>query len=356
MSTTHTILSSLQKHLTSNKARLKTLSGLITGVIREKTTNLRDLSRHQESEATDHSDYRKLQRFFKEWKFSWEETAKLTLDKVPKPPEGYVLSIDRTNWKFGRTHINILTIGIVVGKVSIPLVWMTLPQETKRGNSNTEQRIDLMERLLKVLPAKDIHSINMDREFCGYEWLYWLNNRKITFVLRLRKNTKVAGKDAKLYSSTKKAKTYQKKEVFGMNLYFACKYITKGRADYLYVVSNNLDPIEALETYKKRWSIEVLFGHLKKKGFNLESTHMKAAEKIDKLIAVLALAFLFTVGWGILMKENSTLNAHDKRKSTFRLALDMLQSTLNEPSKHKGRLEEFGKWISSDLKPQFFVV
>jgi len=228
MSTTHTILASLQNHLTSNKARLKTLSGLITGVIREKTVNLRDLSRHQISDATDQSHYRTLQRFFKDWEFSWEEMAKLTLSKVPKPAEGYVLSMDRTNWKFGKAHINILTIGIVVGKVSIPLAWSTLPQTTKRGNSNTEQRIELMDKVLKVLSVEDIHSLNMDREFCGYEWLSWLDNRELTFVLRLRKNTKVDGKDAKLYSSTKKSKTYQKREVFGMKLYFACKYITKG--------------------------------------------------------------------------------------------------------------------------------
>jgi len=121
-------------------------------------------------------------------------------------------------------------------------------------------------------------------------------------------------------------------------------------------VSNRLAPIDALETYKKRWSIEVLFGHLKKKGFNLESTHMKASEKIDKLIAVLALSFLFTVGWGILMKENNTLNAHDKRKSTFRLALDMLQSMLESPSKYKDKLSQFNDWITSDLKPSIFVV
>jgi len=128
------------------------------------------------------------------------------------------------------------------------------------------------------------------------------------------------------------------------------------KTDYLYVVSNHLEPIEALETYKKRWSIEVLFGHLKKKGFNLESTHMKAAEKIDKLIAVLALSFLFTVGWGILLKENGDLNAHDKRKSTFRLALDLLQSMFEKPNKYKDKLSQFNTWIRSDLNPQFFVV
>jgi hypothetical protein len=34
--------------------------------------------------------------------------------------------MDRTNWKFGRSHINFLV--IVVGHVSIPIIWAILPQ------------------------------------------------------------------------------------------------------------------------------------------------------------------------------------------------------------------------------------
>ncbi len=356
MTTNHAILIKLKSHLNLNKSRLKVLTGLIIGVIGIRDVNLVKLACYQESDATDESQYRKLQRFFKLWCFSWEEVAKLTLSKIPKPRQGYVLSMDRTNWKFGKRHINILTVGIVVGKVSIPLVWTTLAQTTKRGNSNTHQRIALMKKVLKVLAVEDIYALTMDREFNGYQWLKWLNNKKTTWVLRLRKDTHINGKSAKFYSSTRKDKHAKKKSVFGLPLYFGCKSIKKGRADFLYVVSNNLTPNDALETYKKRWSIEVLFGHLKKKGFNFENTHMSDKKKIDKLMAVLTLAFLFTIGWGILLKEQNLLNAHQKRKSTFRLALDLIQSMFRKPNKHKEKIELFHQWVASDLNPQIFVV
>jgi len=356
MSSDLTLFESLKKHLSSHKARIKVLSFLIIGVIRIRDVNLVKLTSYQDSAATDESQYRKLQRFFKEWEYDWKEVAQLTLSKIPKPPEGYTLNMDRTNWKFGRTHINILTVGIVVGKVSIPLVWMTLPQTTKRGNSNARHRIALMNKVLKVIPAKDIYALTLDREFNGYSWLKWLNDKNISYVLRLRKNTKVNGKDAKSYRSSRKAKCYEKKEVFGLQLYFASKYITKGRASHLYAVSNTFTPLEALEVYKTRWSIEVLFGHLKKKGFNLENTHISQKKKMDKMVAVLALATLFTIGWGLIVREKYTLTAHQKRKSVFRLGLDLLNSMLVKPSKYKEKVAQFEDWVSSKLEPLVFVV
>jgi hypothetical protein len=38
--------------------------------------------------------------------------------------------MDRTNWKFGKANINILTVGISWRGTAIPLVWMLLD---KRG-------------------------------------------------------------------------------------------------------------------------------------------------------------------------------------------------------------------------------
>ena len=39
--------------------------------------------------------------------------SRLILHKIPRPPRGWVLSMNRTNWKYGKRHIIILTIGIV---------------------------------------------------------------------------------------------------------------------------------------------------------------------------------------------------------------------------------------------------
>ena len=52
------------------------------------------------------------------------------------------------------------------------------------------------------------------------------------------------------------------------------------------VVSNHLSGKEALKVYRKRWGIERLFGHLKRKGFDLEATHMTCPKKLEKLFAI----------------------------------------------------------------------
>jgi len=211
--------------------------------------------------------------------------------------------MDRTNWKHGKRHINILTIGVVINKIAIPIVWKVLPQATKRGNSNAQQRIKLFTELLKVMPAEDIYALTMDREFGGEQWLKWLDSKDIGYVVRIKKSILVNGKSAHKYPETKKGKKTKKTTyiVMGMPLFFANKVIqNKGRRDsHLYVVSNRFSGRDALALYRMRWGIEQLFSHLKKRGFDLEATHMTDASKLEKLFAIVSLAFLFVFfDWG----------------------------------------------------------
>lgn len=356
MSTNQHILTTLEASLNSNKARLKVLAGIILGIIKSRDVNLNTLASYQTSHAKHSSQHKKLYRFFLQWFIPWGDLIAFTLSRIPKPEEGYILSIDRTNWQFGTMHVNILTVGVVVGKAAIPLVWSTLPQTTKRGNSNANQRIELMSKLLKYLPVEEIHFLAMDREFHGKKWLKWLNNQNLIWVLRIKKSTLISGTSASNLGVSRVQDRYQREEVWGLPLYFGCKSILEGRDSHLYVVSNKFTPREALKAYQKRWAIEVLFGHLKKKGFNLENTHLCQADKMDRLIAVLALAFLFTVGWGLIVKEITTLDATEKRKSIFRLALDLMRSMLENPIYYKESMILFQQWLAHEIKPSIFVL
>ncbi len=58
--------------------------------------------------------------------------------------------------------------------------------------------------------------------------------------------------------------------------------------------------------------IEQVFSHFKKRGCDLETTHMTDASKIQKLFAVTTLAFLVSYGWGCQMKHEAPLNAAQK--------------------------------------------
>jgi hypothetical protein len=57
-----------------------------------------------------------------------------------------------------------------------------------------------------------------------------------------------------------------------------------------------------------------------------------------------------------LVKQQGSLNARQKRKSVFRLALDMLIEMFNNPERNKLIIKLFHEWIISDQEPLIFVV
>ena len=56
---------------------------------------------------------------------------------------------------------------------------------------------------------------------------------------------------------------------------------------------------KAIEIYRRRWEIETLFGCLKTRGFCLEETKITLPERVEKLVFILAIAFLWSYSIGI---------------------------------------------------------
>jgi len=194
------LLPTLNKGLSWNKARLKCLSLIVRSFIKNRTVNLTIAAACMTNGTRKESEYRKAQRFFEKFAMPLQDIGVFVLSRFPKPKKGWTLAMDRTNWKFGKTHINILTVGVVIEGIAIPIVWMVLPQTNKRGNSNTPQRIKVIKDVLKLMPANSIYVLTMDREFIGKLWLKWLDNQGVGFIVRLKKNHQVNGVSAEKYS------------------------------------------------------------------------------------------------------------------------------------------------------------
>ena len=93
--------------------------------------------------------------------------------------DGLVLSMDRTNWKFGEFNINILTPRHhLQGIIAVPLLFSLLD---KRGDSNWEERKDIIERFIRLFGHDCIDCLVADREFIGKEWIGWLNDNRIRY-------------------------------------------------------------------------------------------------------------------------------------------------------------------------------
>lgn len=355
----HNHLLSELSPLNLNLARLKCLILLLSGMLRHRTVNLTILATENLSGAKNESCYRRFQNFFLQSSLSITAVGGFILSKIPKPQQGWVLSMDRTNWKYGKRHINILTVGVIVNNIAIPIAWKVLPQKTKRGNSHTRHRKAIISKALRLMRAQDIYLLAMDREFGGSEWLKWLDMKGVGYVLRVKSNTVIGKKLAREYASTRNKKSgHLRQKVWGNDVFFACKTIQcKGRRDdKLYVISNRYSGKKALELYHLRWGIELLFSHLKKRGFNLEDTHMSEARKLEKLFALVSLAFLFSFAWGCELRSTRKQTKAMKRKSIFRLGLEDIIRLLNNPHLPREEREAFTDWLKSPYWSKIFIV
>jgi len=351
----------LANALDLNLARLKCLALLIAATMKHRSVNLVQLATTEDGRAcSNESRYRRFQDFFLRTRLCFCSVSRLILQRIPKPRNGYLLALDRTNWEFGHQTINFLVFAIVIGNVSIPIMWKVLPKKSKGGNSNQKQRITLMKKLLRIIPAKDIHALTMDREFVGKEWLSWLDEQGLTYVVRIKKNTSVGWRSAQEYASLPGKKSPARQDIFGLDLFFGSGPMKGSQKEKIMVVSNHLPGKEALKLYRKRWGIERLFGHLKRKGFDLEATHMTCPKKLEKLFAIVVIAFTYSFGWGChLRSQGDRASAQSKRKSLFRLGLEDLVRLFDHSFSDRLKKREqqrFKRWLESPGEPSIFLV
>ena len=150
-----------------NLARVKLISHIIIALCKVQTVTFEKLSNAFDTTTSSESSLRRIQRFIADYSLDSDLIARLIFSLLPKQ-DTLILSIDRTNWKFGQTNINIFMLGIVYKGVAFPLLFTMLD---KRGNSNSHERIELINRFIGLFGKDIIESIVADREFVGEQWL-----------------------------------------------------------------------------------------------------------------------------------------------------------------------------------------
>jgi hypothetical protein len=294
-----------------NKDRIDVLEKFISALIRSRSVNLQKVAESMEGKAKVESNYRRIQRLFKEQEIDYKITAQLLSTILPND-EKWVLTIDRTNWKLGKSNVNLLVLGVAYKGMAIPLLWKFLTIEEKidgeliergkRGNSNTQERKDMLESFIEIFGVEKIASLTADREFIGEEWFSWLKEKGIPFVIRLKSNTLIdenyfGSKDLKeLFTHTKEDEFYAfgKTKIFNTDLYLGGIKATKSKETLILASDHKMDE-ETIPTYQKRWEIETLFGALKSKGFNFEESKLTDGYKIEKLMAFLSISFVWSI-------------------------------------------------------------
>ena len=176
----------MQAHLVpvKNLARIKLLAFVLHALCIVQTVSLHKIASAMPTGVEHDSNLRRLQRFLAGYALNLDLIAKVIFALLPVKT-GLVLSLDRTNRKFGEVNINILMLGVTYKDVAFPLLFTMLDI---RGNSNWKERTRMIDRFIRLFGAECIDYLVADREFVGKLWVEYLNNRRIRYYLRIKQN------------------------------------------------------------------------------------------------------------------------------------------------------------------------
>lgn len=320
----------LKPHLQWHGARLSFLALFLIALFRVKTVNLAQLSIGFMGSAKTESNYKRLQRFLREFDLDYYALAKLVITMM-EIPEPWVLSVDRTNWQFGSKVFNILTLGVVYQGVAFPLLWWMLD---KKGNSNTKERIELLEEFMELFGERRISYLSADREFLGHNWLkYLLSKPEMPFRIRIRETDLLGDGQHEfptriIFSHLKIGQIEllkRKRTLWGHQVYIGALRLEDN--SLLTIIAPSYSSC-MINEYAQRWGIETLFGIFKSRGFNLEDTHLADSERLSRLFALLtiALCWAYRTGQWLCEQKPIKIKKHGRKQtSVFRCGFDYLR-------------------------------
>ena len=281
-----------------NLACIKLMAYMLHALCVVQTVSLHKLASAMPTSVERDSNLRRIQRFIANYALNLDLVARMIFSLRPVK-DGLVLSMDRTNWKFGEFYINILTLGITYKGIAFPLLFSLLD---KRGNSNWEERKDIMERFFRLFGHDCTVCLVADREFIGQEKFY---------------NKLFLHKGQYVYLAGSRIKN------------------SDGIPELQILLCFNR-PEDGVATYKKRWEIETAFRAMKSSGFNIEDTHLRDRGRIARLFAIVCIAFV----WAYLVGEHKDIYVkpikilkHGRRaKSLVKYGLEEISNVLFRPT------------------------
>ena len=286
-----------------NLARQKFVAQFIIALLKSRNVQFGEVAHHLNDAVKVASNETRIQDFFRETDLNYLVLAQLLISLLPTKGK-LRLCLDRTEWDFGQCQVNILLVTVGQGAFQLPLYWELL--DNRSGNSHAADRIALLQVCVQLLGKDRIGLVLGDREFVGHQWLKWLKDNGLNFVMRLPRHhllTFATGRQqaiADLGLEVGQTRRFAHCQVDGVWGQVWVKALMDN--DFLFLfASAGLGWLDQL--YAKRWTIEQCFQNLKGRGFNLEATHLRCRHKLRKLVALVSLAYACCLSVGSLAEQ-----------------------------------------------------
>ncbi len=326
-----------------HRSHRRNLALMVVGMVYAKSVNLPQIASYAKpADIQLESRVQRFERVLKCRKLVPLEALKpiskrvlATLSKSSKQP--LMILMDRS---MINDTLNLLWMSVGFGGRALPLGWMLVPHE---GNSDLKLQQELLSWLKEILPAKAKAVIVADREFHSIRLAEWLEKElKLDYALRIKAGTYIEfdGEMLKTSELAIKGESFQMSDVKitkDVELDYRTNLTVHWAADEdePWCLATNLDVEESLEVYAKRFWIEEMFSDHKSRGLNLEKTRLTDANRLQKLLVAVTIAYLWLmeIGFSVVSAGNPKQvdnKGAERSVSLCQIGLRWLRELLND--------------------------
>ena len=292
------------------KSQAKTLAALVCAAVPTQRVTLANIGRALVGSARCKHKIKRAGRFIANPRVTVADAMTGVIARLAKRDAPLVIALD---WVEVRNLHTLVAAAVADGR-SVPLLWHSYPEwELAKSQNNLEEGLI---RLLRSLVPDRVRIILLaDRGFGRTELARTLlDMANVSFVIRIKPQVKVQHESftGKLVDYPVKkgmrrvlrGVQFRAKDSVGLNVVIRWKKGLPEHRDGAWFLITDLSKgtaVQLSELYGKRMGVEEFFRDAKsvRNGCALRHTQVKKAERFDRLVLVLVLAYLLLTGLGL---------------------------------------------------------
>jgi hypothetical protein len=224
--------------------------------------------------------------------------ARQELTRAARNGQTVLLSMDQTDLG---DRMAVLMVSVRVGDRALPLAWIA---EMGAANLGFEKQRAVLEWVLVWLPEGADVVLLADRCYPSVELFAWLHAHGWRYRLRLQGNLLADPGQGDEVTTGDLAQDVKERYLPGVLLFAQGVSTNLGilhEADHPepWIIAMECAPTRAaVLDYGARWAIEPMFSDFKSRGFELEDSQLEHADRLERLLLIMALAMYWCVRVG----------------------------------------------------------
>ena len=322
-----------------HQGQVVTLAMMISGIVLSRNAQLSAMSSEIPTDTKEKSIEMRMRRWVKEEKIDVEAVylpfARQILEALSHLP--LVLVMDGS--QAGRGCM-VLMVGVLYQKRALPIAWLVY--KGKKGHTSGKRHIEVLEKVLPLLPESSEVVLLGDAEYDTTEMINWVEKNTVwLYVLRTSPQIYVRSgqknQPIREYPLEKGQVLHLHEVGFTQTAEVLLNVIGWWASQYeepIFLVTNIQNAYQACRYYRRRYRIETFFSDQKSRGFHIHKSHLSNPLRLSRLLIAACLAYIWMICQGLqVMASNKTalIDRSDRNdKSIFRLGMDWLKYALKK--------------------------